>query len=234
MAHGDFGPLFVDLDQHLRNWHLDLDPLARTMLRTGLASVALHLSSRPRDEVVGVTLSVQQPPLNLFLGGDAEQGNLVGRAFAAEDVEEHPENRLFVQARRRKGRTSQTVLDVMGLDLPLIFEQLHARSEQFPARFFDHDDGSFTMVQALPGVDEAWLQSLDRGGTRELADESARELDQRIYRLHCGCDEDRMRVAVKGIYGDDLDSLFQGEEALEVLCPRCGRTWRLGRADLED
>ena len=231
VAHGDFEPLFTALEQHLDRWKLPVDPLGLTMLRQGLATLGLHISSRPRDEVVGVTLSVQNPPVNLFLGADANRGALTGRVYS-EGVEEYPENRLFVQTRRRKGDTSQSVLDVVGLDLPLIFEQLHARSEQFPSRFFDYDDGRFAMVQALPGVDEAWLQALDRVQVEQLFG-SGDALDERGFLLDCGCDEERMRVAMQGMFENNLEELFQGEEQLEVLCPRCGRSWDLRRADLK-
>ena len=38
---------------------------------------------------------------------------------------------------------------------------------------------------------------------------------------------------VRNIYRDQAEELFQGEEQVEVLCPRCGRRWWLAREDYE-
>jgi hypothetical protein len=81
LAEGRFGPIFQAYDEHVRRWELPADGLTTSLVRDGLVAIALHLSSRPLDEALGVTINVHEPPLNLFLGGDARENTVIARAF---------------------------------------------------------------------------------------------------------------------------------------------------------
>ena len=81
LATGYFEPLFAAYLEHARRWGVEPDPLAYTMMRQALAASALHLSTRPRDEINGWTLNFQEPPLNLFITGDAGASTITGRVF---------------------------------------------------------------------------------------------------------------------------------------------------------
>lgn len=234
IALGTFEPLFRAYLDHARRWDEVPDGLTEVMMRQGLAAAALHLSCRPRDELMGWTLSIQEPPINIFLGGDAQQETIVGRAFQ-EHVQEAPHNRLYVQTRRPGAALRDSVIDVTGLDLLGVFEQYYARSEQAPARFFEYDDGTFIMVLGLPGLDRAWLDALDREAARAYVEQSAlTELDHRAVRFACGCGPERIARVLQAAYVDDLDGLFQGDPQVEVECPRCGHRWLIGRAAVEE
>ena len=82
IAHGDFNSLHGAYLDHARRWGSDPDPLVSTLMSHGLACAALYVSSRPRDEQVGWTLSFQKPALNIFLSADASTGSVTGRGFS--------------------------------------------------------------------------------------------------------------------------------------------------------
>jgi len=227
LSDGRFGAFFEAYLQHARTWATEIDGLIEVMMRQGLAALALHLANRPRDEAVGVTVNFRQPPLNLFLTGDAAEGSLVGRAFA-QGVRTAEESRLFVQTRRPRHEPMQSAIEIEGLDLLEIFEQYYARSEQHPARFFELGPEAVLMVLALPGVDLDWLTALSLDEARSLLDDATR-VDDRDLRFHCGCNPDRMRDAMRSLFPDDPEQLFEGAKQLETFCPRCGRRWWIQR-----
>lgn len=231
IAYGDFEQLFQAYLAHCRRWEDVPDHLALTAMRQGLAGAALYLSCRPRDEIVGWTISIQEPPLNLFLTGDAGTNSVTGRAFP-DGVREAEANRLFVQSRRPTTGTHESAIEVDGLDVLGIFEQYYDQSEQFPARFFDYDDGRYVMAVGLPGLDEGWLHGLDRDAIADsIRSGSLTKLDTRLYRFACGCTEERLREVVRLSYQDNPDELFQDDPAVEVQCPRCGHMWDIRRED---
>ena len=149
LAEADFEPIFRVYAEHVHRWELPLDGLSLTMMREGLAAMALHLVGRPPDESVGVTINVQTPPLNLFLTGDPGERTLTGRVFT-EDVRTGSTSRMFVQAFRPATGPMQSTIDVDGLDVLGMFEDYYDRSEQSPARFFELGGDRYGMVKALP------------------------------------------------------------------------------------
>lgn len=231
-AHGDFTLLIDAYLAHTRRWSEAPEPLVATMMSQGLAGGALHLSCRPRDETVGWTISIQQPAINLFLTGDSGDNAITGRGFT-KGVQEAESNRLFVQSTRPQSAVRQTMLEVEGLDVLSIFEQYHERSEQFPARFFDYDNGQYAMVLGLPGIDREWLLGLDRESTLDHIDKNARLLDRRTFEFRCGCRPERMHEVLRSVYAHDAHGLFLQDESVEVECPRCGHRWDVTREEFE-
>lgn len=227
LADGQFGAFFEAYLQHARTWATDLDGLIEVMMRQGLAALSLHLANRPRDETVGMTLNFRQPPLNLFLTGDAAELAVTGRAFVG-NVRTAEQSRCFVQTSRPRGEPTQSTIEIHGLDVLEIFEQYYARSEQHPARFFELHSDAFLMVLAFPGADPDWIASLTLDEARGLLDDAS-SIDTRTVRFHCGCNPDRMISAMKSIFPDNPDELFEGEPQLETFCPRCGRRWWIKR-----
>jgi molecular chaperone Hsp33 len=201
-------------------------------MREGLAASALHLASRPLDEMFGITINIKTPPLNLFVAGDAREAVLTGRAFT-EGVKTTEVSRFFVQAHRQRGEPTQSTIDVEGLDVLGMFEDYYRRSEQTQARFFDLDEEHFLMVLALPDSDGEAVAELDRDAARALLDGEARLLDERTVVFRCGCNLDKVLKALRDIFGADPDELFQGEESVETFCPRCGSRWMVSRQEFE-
>ena len=107
-------------------------------------------------------------------------------------------------------------------------------SEQRNARCIELPDECYTMVTAQPDADEEWLNSLTREKMAHLEeDEDTRVLETRRFRFYCGCTLDRILPTLKALQEREED-LFQGEEALEVTCPRCAAIYRVTKENLED
>lgn len=227
VSSGAFGPLVEAWRGHAAVWQGEPDPLSVVLMAQGLAAAALHLANRPRDEIVAWTLNLQQPPTNVFLTGEAGRGIVTGRVFT-DGVRTAESSRLHVQTLRASGEPITSSIEVHGLDLLEIFEQYYERSEQMPARFFELDDGDFTMVLGLPGVDGAWIRSLKREDLDGLIP-ALRPLENRSFQLECGCSPRKMLRALRSIFAKDPEDLFRGEEGVETSCPRCGRRWWVTR-----
>jgi molecular chaperone Hsp33 len=231
-AEGDFTGLIEGYLEHVDRWESHVDGLTLAMMRQGLAATALHLSFRPADESAGITLNVAEPPVNVFLGGDAGRRTVTGRAFV-HDVQTGEASRLFVQAHRAGTGMAESVIEVEGLDVLEIFEQFFERSVQSPARFFEPEESRFVMVLGLPGADKGWMDGLTRESVGGWLEGGLRLLDDPVFRFRCGCTAKKMLRAVRGMFADRPGELFAGEPGVEVLCPRCGTRWWLTRGDFE-
>lgn len=227
ISEGDFGPLIDAWRLHASVWSPSSDGLGDMLMRQGLAAAALHLANRPRDEMVGWTLNLAEPPTNVFMTGDARQSNVTGRVFT-EGVKTVAHSRLFVQSYRAGREPMESVIEVRGFDLLSIFEQYYQRSEQNPARFFQKENDEFFMVLGMPGVNRQWMAELDLPASLALIDE-ARLLEERPFRFECGCSPGKMLNALRDIFQADPEELFQGEAGVETSCPRCGRRWWIQR-----
>jgi len=232
LAEGRFSGFFTAYVEHVRRWEVELDPLTYTMMRQALAGATLHLSCRPPDVSFGFTLNFRDPPVNIFVTGDAADQRVTGRVFT-EGVKTADSSRLFVQSQRPGHDQMQSMVEVHGLDVLEVFEQYYARSEQKPARFFEPVDDTFLMVLALPDHDAAWLEGLTPATSSELSTEGLDLLDERIYRFQCGCNPDRMMDALHTIFDGNPEELFKGEPGVETFCPRCGSRWWIDRGDYE-
>lgn len=228
VARGDFRSIAQGYSEHCERWEIPLDGLTFTMMRQGLAAVALHLAFRPLDESVGITVNVAKPALNLFLSGDAGRATVTGRAFV-DGVRTGETGRLFVQTHRARSGVTESAIEIVGLDVLDIFEQYYARSIQSPARFFELDGDRFAAVMAMPDADREFLNALTRESLEAWADGGLATLDERDYRLYCGCTPERILGTVRALFADDPEALFQGEPAVEALCPRCGVRWEVTR-----
>jgi len=233
LTEGNFADLFTDYVRHAQLWGAALDGLTSVMMRQALAGMALHASTRPRDESVGFTLNFREPPVNVFITGDAAASTVVGR-FYTEGVQTAAASRLFVQSHRPGGEPRTSAIEVHGIDILEVLEQYYEQSEQSRARFFEYDDGHFLMVLATPGHDPEWLARLGREEARTLMDHDADLLEHRVFVFHCGCSPQKMLQAMRAIWVDDEDDLFQGDSGVEAFCPRCGRRWWIRQEDFRE
>ncbi len=216
---------------HARRWENPIDGLDETFMSQGLAATTLHLSCRPGGELVGFTINIRRPPTNIFITGDSGERIVTGRTFS-NNVKTGDSSRLFVQTSRAGESVSQSTIDVEGLDVFLMFEDYYSRSEQTIARFFELETHKALMVFGLPEVDEDWLEDLSRSRALELCGLALKELDTLVYRFQCGCNPRKILEVVSSIY-ENSEELFEGEDSLEVTCPRCGRHWQISRADYD-
>lgn len=228
LAVGDFGALFEAYHRHARRWDLPLDPLGLVMMHQALAGACLQLAFRVVEETSAWTLNVGRPPLNLFVTGGSTDHTVTGRYFV-DDVKTEADNRLFVQRSHPQREAARSVITVDGIDVLGVFEQYYRSSEQLAARLVELSTHEMAMVLALPGADAQWLESLDVAAVRALHANASEPIDGRTFRFDCGCDGDRIVTAMVQMFGADPDEVFQGDEGLEVQCPRCGARWWIDR-----
>ncbi len=218
---GDLGGIYEDYYLHLMQLELRPDPEQDEMLKEALAALTLHLMSRPRAELTAWTINFRDPPLNLFVTGDSEVGNVIGRIFT-EDVKVSERNLFFAQVSHPRTPNRQSTVEVQGRDLLSVVEQYYRQSEQLPARYFRLGGDAYAMLVAQPDVDSRWFEAVDVDGVRTMdEDEELQLLERRPYHFGCGCNLGTvLRVLVRAL-GTDPIEVFAGEGELRVKCPRC-------------
>lgn len=221
LAQADFGPIFEDYYLHLMQLELRPEPEHDAMLKDALAALTLHLMSRPRPELSAWTINFHDPPLNLFVTGDSEAGNVVGRVFT-DDVKVSDESLFYAQVTHPRTPLRQSTVHVHGRDVLRVAEQYYRQSEQLPARFFRMGGDAYAIVVAQPDIDMPWFESLDAEAVSHLDEEQELgRLERRAYHFGCGCNLGTvLRVLVRAL-GRDPVHVFQGEPELRVKCPRC-------------
>jgi len=239
IAVGDPDPLVRDLELHLLASDITHDAFTTKRLRDGLSALALYMVCRPGFETSGWTISLQEPPLNLFFTGSAREETVVGRAFI-EGVEPSGKNLFYAETGRDFGGRQRSAVDVEGSDVFRIVEQYCARSDQQSARFFFDGEGgssggkSVALLSSLPDADLEWFQAV--GGEEIFSlvrDGSLKLISERRISFHCGCDTDRITKVVVDLYKDVPEDLFRGDPDVEAECPRCGTKHRISRQSFE-
>jgi len=222
----DFGPLYLDHYLHLMQHGLKSSPAHDTLLKDALAACALHLASRPRSEASAWTIHFATPPMNLFVTGDNNAGNVVGRVFT-ENVREDQQNLFISQTTDFPKEPQRSVTEFAGNTIFPIVERYYAKSEQRLARFFNHAEEDFVFITAQPDCDEDWLRGLDDDAVRSLdGDEDLSLLETRHYRHHCGCTLERFLPTLQGLGADEV---FADDDAIRIDCPRCAAKFDITR-----
>jgi Disulfide bond chaperones of the HSP33 family len=233
VARADFGDLFVDYYLHLSDQKLQIAPEHDAMFKRALAAFALHSASRPWKEMTAWTINFQQPLLNIFLTGDNETGAITGRVFS-EDVRELSENVFYSDIVRPGQPRRRSVVNFSGNDPFVAVETLYQQSEQRPARLFQLGEEDFALVTEHPDCDVAWFQSLTAEAVAELdRTETMSLLERRVYRWHCGCNQDRIMEVLAPAMRQDPQALFENDERIEVRCPRCAARYTITREAME-
>ena len=233
LVEADGVQLSRDLDLHILSCDLEYDPLVRQLLEDGILALAFHLLTRPGDETIGWTISIQQPPLNLFFTGQAAEGHVTGRGFA-DGVRRREQNLFAAQISRPESTPRLSTLPVEGVDIFAMVEEYYERSEQRPARFF-HEEGRIVFAQPLPGADPSFLADLQSPAAFALArEETSRVLCRRDVSFRCGCNNNRILEVVSKVYGNDSSSLFGADPAVHIECPRCAAGYRLPREEYDE
>lgn len=233
LCQGDPAPLRRDLELHLLSIGVVHDPLTMTLLGDGLAALALYMSSRPRFETMGWTISLQDPLLNLFFTGSVREGTVVGRAFG-ENVRPSRRNRFFAQVSRPFGESQTSSVEVDGIDIFGIVEEYCSRSDQQPTRFFHDDLGRAALLAVLPDGDLEWFHAVRSEEVFSLEEKAGVKLIGRhTVTFLCGCDADRITRTVVDLFRKDPEDLFRREPAVEVECNRCGARYSITREAFE-
>jgi molecular chaperone Hsp33 len=233
LARATFTDLFVDYYLHLSAQQIRLEPEHDALFKRALAGFTLHCASRPRNEMVAWTLHFQEPSVNLFLAGDNETGAVAGRVFA-ENVREMNGNFFYADVVRGREPTRRSAVDFTERDPLAAAEKFFTHSEQRPARYFQIAEEEFVLVAEHPDCDAAWYAGLTLEQAQALEKtETLALVERRIYRWHCGCNQQRMLEVLAPAMRQDPDELFGADEKIEIRCPRCGARYAITREALE-
>lgn len=233
LSRADFGELFVDYYLHLSANQIRLAPEHDALFKRALAAFTLHSASRPWNELTAWTVNIQQPLVNLFLTGDNETGAVTGRVFD-ENVKEGPENLFFADVVRGQQAKRRSAVTFEGADPIVAVEKFYAQSEQRGSRYFQLGEEEFAMVNEHPDCDLAWFNALTSDQVREIdRTETLALMERRIYRWHCGCNQQRMMEVLAPAMRQDPEGLFGGDPKVEIRCPRCGARHAITREGLE-
>jgi molecular chaperone Hsp33 len=233
LARAEFGELFVDYYLHLGANQIKVAPEHDAMFKRALAAFTLHSASRPWNELTAWTINFQQPLVNLFLTGDNGTGVVTGRIFD-ENVKEGPENLFFADVVRGTQPKRRSAVTFAGSDPIPAVEAFYAKSEQRGARYFQLGEEEFALVSEHPDCDLKWFEALTPDKVRDLEQfETLALMERRIYRWHCGCNQERMMEVLTPTMKQDPEALFGDEPKLEMRCPRCGARHTITREALE-
>jgi len=233
LARADFSGLYVDHYLHLAAIGERVSPEHDEMLKNGLAAIALHCASRPWNESYAWTVNFQKPLVNLFLAGDNNFANLIGRVHT-EAVRESPTGMFFSDLLRGRESLRRSVVSFEGSDVFRAVEAFYAQSEQRLGRFFPLEGDEVAFISAQPDCDTEWLEGIDAEGVLALEEtETLSPLERRTYQWRCGCDQERMMRVLESPMRHNADALFGDDESLRVHCPRCGMRHVITREALE-
>ena len=233
LARAEFGELYVDYYLHQGQYGYHHAPAHDGMLKEALAALTLHCASRPWNEAWAWTIHFQKPLLNLFVTGDNRRGIIVGQIFT-EKVKDDGRNLFCADLVRERQDSRRSTVEFQSSSPFAIVEEYYARSEQRPARYFQHGPEDFVMISAQPGCDLDWFRQLDHEQVRKIDEtETLSLLEQRAYRWGCGCSQERMFSVLAPMMRSDPAGLFGEEDAIRISCPRCGALHLVTREALE-
>ncbi|HVU35802.1 MAG TPA: Hsp33 family molecular chaperone HslO, partial [Opitutaceae bacterium] len=222
LARADFGDLYVDYYLHLSANQIHVAPEHDTMFKRALAAFTLHCASRPWNEMTAWTINFQAPLVNLFLTGDNETGAVTGRVFD-DNVKEGPQNLFFSDMIRGNLPKRRSTITFDGSDPIAAVEKFYRQSEQRGARYFQLAEEDYVMISEHPDCDLAWFGGLDTESVRKIDQtETLVLMERRIYRWHCGCNQQRMMEVLAPTMRQDPEALFGPDPKIEIRCPRCG------------
>jgi len=233
LARADFGDLFVDYYLHLSSNQIKVSPQHDALFKRALAAFTLHCASRPWNELIAWTINFQDPLVNLFLTGDNETGAVTGRIFD-ENVKKGPENLFYSDVVRASQPTRRSAVTFQGADPIVAAEKFYLQSEQRGARYFQLGEENFTLLSEHPDCDLPWFQgvTIEQAATLDQR-ETLALLERRIYRWHCGCNQQRMMEVLAPSMRLEPDELFGGHDKIEIRCPRCAARHTITREALE-
>jgi len=233
LARADFGDLFVDYYLHLSANQLRVAPEHDAMFKRALVAFTLHSCSRPWNELTAWTINFQTPLVNLFLTGDNETGAVTGRVFE-DNVKEGPESLFFADVVRGNQPKRRSMVSFEGADPIVAVEKFYVQSEQRAGRYFQLAEEEFALLIEHPDCDLPWFNQLTTDQVARLDEtETLALMERRIYRWHCGCNQQRMMEVLAPTMRQDPEALFGDDPKLEIRCPRCGARHTITREALE-
>ena len=216
---GNFGPVYMDHYLHLMQHQIRTNPDNDQKLKDALAGIALHLASRPWDEVSAWTIHFSDPLMNLFVTGNSNEGNIIGRTFT-EGIRDDKRNLFITQINNFPKEPRRSAIDFKAsASIFQIIQEYYKQSEQRLVKFFNYSEEEFVFISAQPECDEDWLLSLNNETIRSLdKDEELSLLEKRHYSYRCGCTKERI---INALATASKDEVLGNKESVNIECPRC-------------
>mgnify|MGYP003308469995 CR=1 FL=1 len=152
----NFSPIYMDHYLHLMQHQISTSPDNDQKLKDALAGIALHLASRPWDEVSAWTIHFGEPLLNLFVTGNSNEGNIIGRLFT-EEIKDDKKNLFITQINNFPKEPRRSAIDFKpSASIFQIIQEYYKQSEQRTARFFNYSEEEFVFISAQPERAGIW------------------------------------------------------------------------------
>ena len=231
VVRGNFGPVYMDHYLHLMQHQIRTNPDNDQKLKDALAGIALHLASRPWDEVSAWTIHFSDPLMNLFVTGNSNEGNIIGRTFT-EGIRDDKRNLFITQINNFPKEPRRSAIDFKAsASIFQIIQEYYKQSEQRLVKFFNYSEEEFVFISAQPECDEDWLLSLNDETIRSLdKDEELSLLEKRHYSYRCGCTKERIITALATTSKDEV---LGNKESVNIECPRCAAITVISSKDFD-
>ena len=228
---GNFGPVYMDHYLHLMQHQIRTNPDNDQKLKDALAGIALHLASRPWDEVSAWTIHFSDPLMNLFVTGNSNEGNIIGRIFT-EGIRDDKRNLFITQINNFPKEPRLSAIDFKAsASIFQIIQEYYKQSEQRLVKFFNYSEEEFVFISAQPECDEDWLLSLNDESIRSLdKDEELSLLEKRHYSYRCGCTKERI---INALATTSKDEVLGNKESVNIECPRCAAITVISSKDFD-
>ena len=234
LARALFSELYLDYYLRLMQTGIEERPGDDVLVKDLLAAFTLHMASRPIPESPAWTLHFEKEGLDLFASGKNVEQRVIARAIR-DNVDSSGANRLSSQVISEKEGLQSSQITFESDHVFGAVEEYYEQSEQRLARLFRHDDEEdVVLISAQPDCDLEWLAGLDADQIRRLdQDESLSLLEQRSYRLDCGCSGEVLAAVLSRMGKGQVEELFQGDTEIVADCPRCGTKHVVAKSVIE-
>lgn len=151
-------------------------------------------------------------------------------------------------------QTYQGIVDMQGDSIAAVLEHYMAQSEQLETRLWlaaDSKQAGGLLLQKLPAAPtmdaDAWNRAIRLGGTirsEELLSLPATEIIRRLYHeedvrvfdsrpvaFRCSCSRERVTSMLRMLGHDEVRSIIEEQQSVEVDCEFCGRHYSFDAVD---
>lgn len=236
----DMSDYLIDYYHHRQQVAPDTRPEHDAQLKDLIACFAIHLSARTARETHAWTVHiVADEPYSLFVTGNTGEiedsgvarGFIVGHILT-DNIRHTDVNSIHAQFTSR-GQAFTSMVRCDSSDVRKMVEQFYQQSEQHPLRIVlsDTSDTALGLV-ALPEYDEEWIASVDVEMLASGGDDGRSHLRTCQFSFACDCSPDKLIPFFRTLSKESLEELYGSDEELLITCPRCGRQFRIHRADI--
>ena len=237
----DLSSYLIDYYLHRREVAANTLPEHDERLKDLIACFAVHLTLRSSTETHAWTVHlVAEQPYSLFVTGSAgalddlgeSRGFLVGHVLT-DHIRHTDVNSMHAQFTDKKGTTFKSYVKSDVADIPRIVEQYYEQSEQLPLRLSLPKNSDVAIaLAALPEYDRQWFDSVSLDSVADDCAGSVKKMRICRYDFACDCSPAKLLPFFRSLPDETLNELYGDDQAVIIVCPRCGRKFPIARAEL--